>query len=302
MDNATSTWPIANLHPQFGAKLEGHTIGPLLHQELRNDVIQAVHRFGLVVLPKQNLSDDDLYDFAISVGKVCGTQNILATDRPRVFRLTNLDDHGNILPANDKSVRFHDGNSLWHTDSTYLRPRATISMLHARVIPPFGGETEFCDTRCAFDELTSNQKVALGNLVACHSLIHSRALMGFSDWAPEERRGLPPIERPLVHLHKESGRKALCLAAHIADIKPLARDEAQRLLSSLMNAATKSSSVYSHKWSVGDFLLWDNRCTMHRARPYDQLQYGRDLRSIRLDDEEELRSMSGEDCVANSVY
>jgi alpha-ketoglutarate-dependent 2,4-dichlorophenoxyacetate dioxygenase len=185
-------------------------------------------------------------------------------------------------------LRLNDANELWHTDSTYLRPRASISMLHARIIPTVGGNTEFCDTRCAFEDIDPVRRADFASLIASHSLIHSRSLTGFSDWTPEERLRLQPIDRPLTHLHQESGRMALCLAAHIAQIRPLAKEDADRLLQSLIDAATVPDAIYTHRWRVGDLLLWDNRCTMHRGRPFDQLRHGRDMRSVRLDDEADL--------------
>jgi alpha-ketoglutarate-dependent 2,4-dichlorophenoxyacetate dioxygenase len=250
-------------------------------------VVNATHHFGVIVIPRQDLSDDQLYDFARSIGKVTGV-NAVTNGIAGVFRLTNLDNQGNILPPTDKMTRLNDANELWHTDSTYLRPRARISLLHARIVPPMGGNTEFCDTRCALEDMDPARSSELAGLIASHSLIHSRALTGFTDWTPEERLRLQPIDRPLIHRHPESGRMAVCLAAHIAQIKPLAEEEAQRLLRSLIDAATVPASVYTHHWRVGDLLLWDNRCTMHRARPYDQLQYGRDMRSVRLDDEADV--------------
>jgi alpha-ketoglutarate-dependent 2,4-dichlorophenoxyacetate dioxygenase len=287
MPGGTVSWSIRKLHPGFGAELSGHEITPLLGQGLRDEVLHAVHRFGVVVIPQQDLPDTMLHDFAASIGKV-HEPRALAYGSSGVSRLTNLGEDGNILPPKAKTVRVNDANELWHTDSTYLRPRAAISVLHARVIPPAGGNAEFCDTRCAYENLDAVLRAELSGLVASHSLIHSRALTGFSDWTDEERLGLVPVDRPLVHRHEESGRMALCLAAHIAGIKPLTEDRAELLLQLLTEAATAPDCVYAHHWHVGDLLLWDNRCTMHRARPYEQMRYGRDMRTIRLDDEADV--------------
>src|SRR5579863_10096555 len=122
-----ASWSIRKLHSKFGAELEGHRIGALLRPSQRREVADAVYRFGVVVIPRQELSDGQLYDFAQSIGKVTGV-NAVTNGVAGVFGLTNLDDRGNILPRTDKMVRLNDANELWHTDSTYLRPRASISM------------------------------------------------------------------------------------------------------------------------------------------------------------------------------
>jgi len=303
MDSAldVESWSIQKLHPRFGARLEGHRMGLSLPHSLRQEIVRAVHHYGVVVLPGQHLSDDEIYDFGDSIGCIHGKDNIMRMGKGGVFPLTNLDESGNILPPTNKALRLNDANELWHTDSTYVYPGATFSMLSARTIPPVGGETEYCDTRCAYEDLPAEQKASLAELVATHSLIHSRSFTGFNYWTDEERRALPPIDRPLVRFHKESGRNALCLAAHIAELKPLPHDEAQRLVWSLIDAATKPESVYIHRWSLGDFLIWDNRCTMHRGRPYDQRNHGRDMRTLRLDDEDELKTLGAKKSAA-AVY
>lgn len=284
---ATNSWTVRKLHPRFAAQLSGYRIDASLDAALSTAVRDAVYRYGVVVIPGQDLSDSALHAFAQTLGKVM-VRNAVTGQPAEVFRLSNLDLQGNILPASDRAVRMTDGNELWHTDSTYVRPRATISLLHARVIPPQGGNTEYCDTRCAYEDLAVDMKARVAGLIGCHSLIYSRALTGFTGWTDEERQRFAPIERPLVHWHAESGRQALCLAAHIGELKPLTGEPWQPLLQALMSAATAPAAVYAHRWQVGDLLMWDNRCTMHRLRPYDQLRHGRDMRSTRLDDETEM--------------
>jgi len=281
---AVTEWTVRRLHPRFGAELSGPRITAALDPALSSAVREAVYRYGVVVIPAQDLTDAELRTFAATLGKVM-ERNAVTGKPATVFRLSNLDQHGNILPAADRALRLTDGNELWHTDSTYARPRSTISLLHARLIPPQGGDTEFCDTRCAYEDLSAAMQSELAGLTACHSLIYSRALTGFTAWTDEERVRFAPIERPLVHRHAESGRLALCLASHIGAIKPLTAEQWWPLLQSLMSAATAPASVYAHRWQAGDLLLWDNRCTMHRVRPYDQLRHRRDMRSTRLDDE-----------------
>jgi alpha-ketoglutarate-dependent 2,4-dichlorophenoxyacetate dioxygenase len=156
-------------------------------------------------------------------------------------------------------------------------------MLYARRIPPHGGETEFCDTRYAYQRLPSAMRTRVDSLFALHTVVNSRALTGFrrEDWDPETLRAFPPIRRPLVHIQPATGRKALCVASHIETIDGYTYEESQTLVNELIDLATGPGCVYTHQWRIGDLVLWNNLCTLHRARPYDEFAHVRDMRSLR---------------------
>ena len=281
-------WRERTLAKGFGLELSGARLGPDLPHEDRLAVRAAVFRHAVVVLPGQDLSDADLHDFAASIGEVAHLPSAAGMPVMTVAPLTNLDADGKLLAPDAWSVRQARANELWHTDTTYVRPRTTFSMLHARTVPPTGGDTQFCDTRRAFEALAEEEQERLEKLCASHSLLHSRSLAGFDDWTDEDRIRFAPVERPLVYLHVESGRKALCLAAHIADFSGMTREASQALLRELTARATVPENCYAHRWQPGDLVIWDNRCTMHRATPFDGTKYAREMRTIRLVDRSDI--------------
>jgi alpha-ketoglutarate-dependent 2,4-dichlorophenoxyacetate dioxygenase len=276
------------LHPHFGAEVQGVVLNDMSDPETLEVIRDAVFHYGVVLLRGQNLTDEEFYRFAGGLGPVTdlNAYGSMMDASAKVTVLSNIDAQGNILPEDDKLLRMNVGNELWHTDSTFVRPRATISMLYGRVVPPVGGETEFCDTRCAYEALADHDRIGLEGLTAFHSLLHSRSLTGFFDFSEEDRKVFAGVSRPLVEHHAASGRTALVLASHIARIEGMADDgAAAALVGRLMALATRPEYVYSHKWRAGDLLLWDNRCTMHRATPFESTRYVRDMRILRLTDE-----------------
>jgi alpha-ketoglutarate-dependent 2,4-dichlorophenoxyacetate dioxygenase len=276
-------WRRRRLNERFGIELTGMEIGPAAPRAALVEVREAAWEFGVAVLPGQALSDQDLLDFAGALGEV---YPMPSSDygSTAVTGLTNMDAEGNILPADHRSLQMTLANELWHTDSTFMRPRVTLSMLFAQTIPPEGGETEFCDTRVLYESLTPQEQARFEGLTATHWFVHSRTLSGLTDWTEEEQARWPLVDRALVHLHRESGRKAVCLASHIAHLSGLDDDEAQGLVDELTRRATQPDRVYAHGWSVGDLLIWDNRCMMHRGRPYDRRRHRRNMRTVRLMD------------------
>ena len=157
-------------------------------------------------------------------------------------------------------------------------------MLYAHAVPPAGGETEFADTRAAYTDLPQATRDEIDALTAEHSLMHSRAVLGFTDFAPEERAALPPSQQPVVRRFGKSGRKSLYLGAHASHIIGMPLPEGRMLLHDLLEHATQSKFVYRHLWKVGDLVLWNNRCTVHRGRPFDE-RFARDLRRVTTKDD-----------------
>ena len=159
----------------------------------------------------------------------------------------------------------------WHTDSTFKRVPAKLSMLCAQTVAPTGGETEFADMRAAWDALPDDRKAQLESLVAEHDYFHSRLKVGLNPEtiSPERRAALPPVPQILVRTHPVTDRKSLYLASHIKRIYGMDDAKAQQLVEELTAHATQPQFVYAHRWAIDDVVLWDNRCTMHRGRPHD---------------------------------
>jgi len=151
-------------------------------------------------------------------------------------------------------------------------------------VPPEGGETEFADLRAAYEALDPATKESIAPLVAEHSIFHSRALVGYTEFSDEERAALPPVAQPLVRLHRGSGRTTLYLASHASHIIAWPQEQGRALLAQLSDFSTQPRFVYRHRWRTGDLVMWDNRCTLHRARPYDDTRYRRDMRRTTVED------------------
>jgi alpha-ketoglutarate-dependent 2,4-dichlorophenoxyacetate dioxygenase len=246
-------------------------------------------RYAVLVFPGQHFEGDQQLAFGRHFGEVEDVPTLVDQGRRRladnrVNDISNLGVDGNILPADDRRRMFNLGNLLWHSDSSFKPMPAQYSMLHARVIPPEGGETEFADMRAAWDALPEKMQAKARDLVCEHSLIFSRAQLGFDEFTPEETARCAPVPQRLVRRHPGSGRLSLYLSAHIGRIQGWPRPEAMALIRELTEFATQREFVYSHSWTVGDLVVWDNRCTMHRGRRYEDKTYPRDMRRVTLKD------------------
>jgi alpha-ketoglutarate-dependent 2,4-dichlorophenoxyacetate dioxygenase len=191
--------------------------------------------------------------------------------------ISNVGADGNLLSPDDRRRMTGLANQLWHADATFVDPAGRYSMLSARVIPPVDADTQFADMRAAYDALDPAMKATVAPLKVHHSIAYSREVLGFEFQAAEKEQ-LKGAVHPLVREFPRTGRKGLYLASHASSIIDWRVPEGRLLLRELMEHATQPEFVYSHRWSVGDFVIWDNRATMHRARPFDDTKYRRELR------------------------
>ena len=280
---------ITPLHAHLGARAEGLDLRRPLTRDEATQVEAAMDRHAVLVFPGQDLSDDQQMAFAALFGPIETTRATVDADKQRLSHplmndISNLDEKGGILAADDRRRMFNLGNRLWHSDSSFKATPAKYSMLHAKVIPPAGGETEFADMRAAWDALPAATQDRIRDLVCDHSLIYSRALLGFSEFNAEERLQFAPVPQRLVRRHAGSGRLGLYLSAHIGTIHGWPRPEAMALVRDLAEHATQREFVYQHRWTVHDLVVWDNRCTMHRGRAYEDQAYPRDMRRATVSD------------------
>ena len=279
-------WTERSLTPRFGVELSGMTISPELGEADRKAVYAATAKHGVTVIRGQSLSDEDIYDFATSIGDELVQVQFLKDAPPHargVIPLRNIDAEGNLLPADDWNVQQNRANELWHTDLSFQKPRATLSMLYSRIVPPEGGDTQFCDTRLLWESLPAREQAHLAGLTCTHWGFHSRRKFGLADMPQEVIDRYPPVERPLVHPHRPTGRTALTIGAYVASVGGMG-DESGAFLDEMVARATVPDHVYTHRWRVGDLLLWDNRCMIHRATPWDLSRHPRDMRGVRLFD------------------
>lgn len=282
------------LHPLFAAELAGIDLRLPPAPDTRRAVESAMDRYAVTVLRDQQIDDEQQLRFTRIFGDLelaphvrgrLAQPDARARIRHReIFDAGNLDDYGAILPPSDDRRNYSLANRQWHTDSSFRQVSATYSLLSARLVPPQGADTEFADTRSAYDALPAAMKARLDGLVAEHSIWHSRAQLGGYQPSEEERRLRPPAQHPLVRVIPGSGRKALFIGAHASHILGWPLEEGRALLAELIAHATQPQFVYCHKWRSGDLVIWDNRCTMHRATPYEDTAYPRDLRRTTVRD------------------
>jgi alpha-ketoglutarate-dependent 2,4-dichlorophenoxyacetate dioxygenase len=274
MTMAITVYPVT---PSFAAEIgDVDLAAPIDPTDLRG-IKDAFTQYGVLIFPDQHLSQDQHLDFARYFGPLETTIAVYRKDaalrlRKEFADVSNL-SHENAVWGKESRVRsFQLGNRLWHTDSSFKRVPARASLLYARSIPPVGGHTEFADERAAYDALPEETKRGLDRLVAEHSIFNSRARLGFTNFSDEERRGMPPVPQVVVRTIPESGRKSLYLASHAGRIFGMPEDEGRALIDQLTAHATQRQFVYTHRWRVNDLVMWDNRCTMHRGRPYADTQ------------------------------
>jgi alpha-ketoglutarate-dependent 2,4-dichlorophenoxyacetate dioxygenase len=273
----------------FAARVEGLDLRGALAPTLVAAITAAMDRHAVLVFPGQRFEDDQQLGFGRHFGAVEETPSLVDQSRRRladnqVNDISNLGVDGKILPADDRRRMFNLGNLLWHSDSSFKPTPAHWSMLHARVIPPEGGETEFADMRAAWDALPAQTQAEIKDLVTEHSLIFSRGKLGFTDYTEQERRDFAPVPQRLVRWHPGAQRHSIYLSSHIGRIIGWPDPEAMALIRWLEEHATQRHFVYTHRWTQWDLVIWDNRSTMHRARPYADKTFARDMRRVTLTD------------------
>jgi alpha-ketoglutarate-dependent 2,4-dichlorophenoxyacetate dioxygenase len=277
------------LHPLFVAEVTGIDLRQPLGPDQAADIHRAMDQFAVLVFPGQAMDDDQQMAFGRALGPLEETRAVVDAHKHRLKHrqmndISNIDVDGSLLAADDRRRMFNLGNRLWHSDSSFKATPALYSMLHARVIPPEGGETEFADMRAAWDALPDKDKAKIRDLVTWHSLIYSRAQLGFDAYTEEEKKAFAPVPQRLVRRHPGSGRVSLYLSSHIGRVEGLPVPEGMALIRDLLEQATQREFVYRHHWRQHDLVIWDNRCTLHRARPFEDTTYPRDMRRVTLMD------------------
>jgi alpha-ketoglutarate-dependent 2,4-dichlorophenoxyacetate dioxygenase len=281
------------LHPHFAGELTGLDVRALDDAGV-GELRRLMDRFAVLVVRDQPFADEEQVAFARRLGGgeiVTKIGRSVIDHAPRLTAhgladISNLDEHGRTIERDDRRRMYALGNRLWHTDSSFQEPIARYSMLSAKEVPSKGGETEYADMRAAYDALPDELKAQIDGLRAFHSIIYSRSTIGFTEFSDAERAQFPGAEQPLVRTHPGSGRKSLYVASHAERIVGWPVPDGRLLLRELMALATLPEFVYRHRWRTGDFLIWDNRCTMHRGLPFDEAHERRDLRRVTTVDAE----------------
>jgi len=257
------------LGPGFAAELRGVTLSEVASDDgAYRKVRAAFEEHSVLVLRNQEVTDEAQLAFSRRFGPLeitkVGSQGV----GTNLVILSTIDENGNVVPADHRLALRNKANQLWHTDSTFKRVPALASVLSARIIPARGGETEYASTRRAFERLDPALRRRFEDYFAWHDYAHSRGKIAPDLASLEERAALPPQCWRMVWKNPANGRSALYLASHAYAIE--GRDEAagQKLIAELIDAATAPGLRYIHTWRSGDVVMWDNRATMHRGRPW----------------------------------
>jgi alpha-ketoglutarate-dependent 2,4-dichlorophenoxyacetate dioxygenase len=260
---------IIPLGPGFAAELRGVTLAEIAADDAAyREARAALEEHSVIVLRGQDVTDELQLDFSRRFGPLEVTKVGSMGVGTNLVVLSTIDENGKVVPPDHRLALRNKANQLWHTDSTFKRVPALASVLSARIIPASGGETEYVSTRLAFERLDPAFQRRLENSFAWHDYAHSRGQIAADLASPEERAALPPQCWRLVWRNPVNGRLALYIASHACAIDGMEPAAAQALLAELMDAATAPGSSYVHAWRKGDVVMWDNRATMHRGRPW----------------------------------
>jgi alpha-ketoglutarate-dependent 2,4-dichlorophenoxyacetate dioxygenase len=260
---------IVPLGQGFAAELRGVTLADVAASDAAYAEVRAAFEdHSVIVFRGQEVSDEGQIAYSRRFGPLETTKVGSEGFGTQLVILKTLDDNGNVVPEDHRLALRNKANQLWHTDSPFKRLPALASVLSSRIIPGRGGETEFVSTRLAFERLDPALRARLENSFAWHDYAYSRGKVAPGLATPKERAALPPQCWRLVWKNPVNGRGALYIASHTYAVEGMELKAAQKLLGELMEAATAPGASYVHTWHKGDVVMWDNRATMHRGRPW----------------------------------
>src|SRR5277367_773408 len=260
---------VVRLGPGFAAQVRGVTLADVANDDAAYKAVRAAfEQHSVLMFRDQDVGDESQLAFSRRFGPPEVTKvGSLGTGTHFVI-LTTIDKDGKVVPPDHRYAMRNKANQLWHTDSSFKSTPALTSVLSARVIPANGGETEFVSTRLAFERLDSATQKKLENSFAWHHYGHSRGKIAPGLATPEELAPLPPVCWRMVWRNPVNGRGALYIASHAYAVEGMEPKAGEQFIEELTEAATAPGTTYEHKWRNGDVIMWDNRATMHRGRPW----------------------------------
>ncbi|HUF91783.1 MAG TPA: TauD/TfdA family dioxygenase [Candidatus Limnocylindria bacterium] len=273
------------LHPHFVAEVSPIDLRHVHDAPTLAQLREGMDEYAVLVFRDQTFSDEEHLAFAQRLdGRLHTKLGINALQKNRLGNealgdISNLDANGEVMKTDNRRRMYGLGNRLWHTDASFQDPPGRYSMLSAKVVPPVAADTEYADMRAAYDALDAEMQARLEGLRVHHSIAHSRQTLGF-EFSKDEAEALKGAIHPLVRTLPRSHRKSLYVASHASRIIDWPVPEGRLLLRDLMEHATQPEFVYRHAWRVADLVIWDNRATMHRGKPFDDTKYRRELHRV----------------------
>ena len=279
------TLQLRALHPTFAAEAGPLDLRDVESEEALEPIREGMDRYAVLVFRDQRLSNEEQLAFATRLdGELHRKTGSAVLQKSRfgdeaLTDVSNVGPDGGLLESESRKRLYSLANRLWHTDASFQDPRGRYSMLAALVVPEVAADTEFADMRTAWDTLPEATRASLEGLHVHHSIAYSRQTLGF-EFSQEEADRLKGAIHPLVLTNPRNGRRSLYLASHASRIIDRPVPDGRLLLRDLMEHATRPELVYRHSWRSGDLVIWDNRATMHRARPFEDTVHRREMRRV----------------------
>lgn len=268
------------LGPGFAAEVRGAGLAEVAADDGAYAAVRAaLEEHSVLVFRKQTITDELQVAFSQRFGPLETAKAASLGEGTPFSILTNVDRAtGQLVPPDHKEALRSRANQLWHTDSSFKAPPALASVLSARIIPPHGGETEFTSMRLAWARLPEAQRTQFANSFAWHDYAHSRGKIAPHLASDRERSTMPPVCWRMCWVNPANRRPSLYVASHTYAIEGMGKEDAQALIERLIADATRPEYTYLHRWETGDVVMWDNRATLHRGRPWPDNLHPRDMR------------------------
>ena len=270
------------IHPDFGARVTGIDLTAELHSEARAALVDAIDTYSLLHLPGQDMSDEAQLALTELLGEPEPNHVVFGKSGKVVYfgTIGNVIDADTKRDESDPLTRNQKGNNLWHSDSSFRLVPSYVSILHAYEVPGEGGETEYASQRAAYERLDTSRRAEIDDLQVLHDYVFSRTQVAPVDF--NHAASLPPIPHRLVRTNPNNGLKNYYVGSHARSIVGWHGIESRRLIDELNAGATRPEDVYSHRWSPGDTVIYDNRCMLHRGAGYDADRWRRYMRQTRV--------------------
>ena len=276
-----STFNIEPLHKDFGARITGVDMSAPLDAETLSDLRDAIDHHSFLLFPDQSFDDEKQLALTRQIGEPEPSHT--AVDRIEYFgTIGNVQADGTAIGNDHKKTVFLTGNNMWHSDASFKKVPAFVSIMCAYETPSEGGATMFVSTRSAYNRLTDAEKERVDPLVVIHDYVYSRSKVAPDAVSPELAASLPPVRQQLVRYNENADAKNLFIGSHAKTIEDWDDGEARNLLDNLTDRATQDEHIYAHRWQPGELVIWDNRCLLHRGEGYDADRFRRYMRQTRV--------------------
>jgi alpha-ketoglutarate-dependent 2,4-dichlorophenoxyacetate dioxygenase len=273
---------IEPLHAEFGARIGGVDLSRELDLPTFEQIDLALNRYSFLLFENQQMNDPAHLDFTGRFGEL-EEEHVSYYSRGEITYIGtvgNIDEHGNKVSA--RQIKSSTGNEMWHSDSSFREIPAMYSLSTAYEVPDEAGETAFASARSAYQRLDAATRELIEGRVAIHDYIYSRTQVSEDAVNQGQRTYMHPVRQRLVRQNPMTGERNVYVGSHVKEIEGMPDDEAKPLIKRLIAEVTRPQSVYRHRWQVGDFVIWDNRCLLHCGCGYDAEKYRRRMHQTRV--------------------